>query len=124
MKNLMIAVALMLGASTTMAVEVNNTVPVKQCCKKQACAKETFKVKGNCGMCKAKIEKAAKGVDGVIDAQWNKDTKEITVNYDSSKVKMEKVHKAIAAAGYDTEKVKADDAVYDKLHSCCKYDRK
>ena len=33
------------------------------------------------------------------------------------------VAKAIAKAGHDTGSVKADDAVYDKLHGCCNYQR-
>lgn len=81
---------------------------------------ETFKVSGNCDMCKAKIEKAAK-VDGVAKAEWNKTTKVMTVSFDASKIKSEDIHKKIAAVGYDTEKVKGDDAAYAKLHSCCKY---
>ena len=37
-------------------------------------SKVSFMVAGNCGMCKARIEKAAKMVDGVITANWNEDT--------------------------------------------------
>jgi copper chaperone CopZ len=83
---------------------------------------ETFKVSGNCDMCKATIEKAAK-INGVSKAVWDKKAKVITVSYDTSKVKIDDVHKKIAAAGYDTEKVKAADNVYAKLPSCCKYKR-
>ena len=35
---------------------------------------ETLKVSGNCDLCKARIEKAAK-VDGVSNAEWNAKTK-------------------------------------------------
>lgn len=81
---------------------------------------ETFKVSGNCEMCKATIEKAAK-VDGVTKADWNKSTKVITLTYNTSKVKVDDIHKKIAAVGYDTEKVKGNDAAYAKLPGCCKY---
>lgn len=84
---------------------------------------EVFKVSGNCGMCKSTIEKAAKALDGVLRAQWNKETKELHVSFDSGKVKLADLHKAIAQKGYDTDKVKADDEIYDKLHGCCKYPR-
>lgn len=83
---------------------------------------ETFKVSGNCNMCKATIEKAAKSA-GVTKADWDVKAKVISVTYDPSKVKAEDIHKKIAASGYDTEKVKASDAAYNKLHSCCKYKR-
>jgi len=84
---------------------------------------EKFKVAGNCGMCETRIEKAAKTVDGVSAADWDKETKMIEVTFDSSKTDIHKVHEAIAKAGHDTEMHKASDEVYDKLPGCCKYER-
>jgi mercuric ion binding protein len=85
--------------------------------------KETFKVAGNCGMCETRIEKAAKSVDGVLTADWDKETKMIDVKFDSDKGNIHKVHTAIAKAGHDTKMHKASNDVYDKLPGCCKYDR-
>ncbi len=85
--------------------------------------KETFKVAGNCGMCETRIEKAATSVDGVLSADWDKETKMIDVKYDSEKVDAQKVHMAIAKVGHDTKMHKASDEVYDKLPGCCKYER-
>lgn len=84
---------------------------------------ETFKVAGNCGMCEKRIEKAAMSVEGVSEADWDSEKQSITVVYDESKVKLEDIENAIAKVGHDTEGVKADDKVYDKLHGCCKYER-
>jgi periplasmic mercuric ion binding protein len=84
---------------------------------------EEFKVYGNCGMCKTRIEKAAKSVEGVTKAKWDKVTKMVTITYDESKTDADKVLAAIAKVGHDTDTHKAEDAVYDKLHECCKYDR-
>lgn len=84
---------------------------------------ESFKVFGNCGMCKKRIEKAAK-TDGVTTAEWNKETKMLTVVYDSSKVSNSQIQKNVATVGHDTEKMSADDKVYDKLPGCCLYERK
>ena len=81
---------------------------------------ETIKVSGNCDMCKARIEKAAK-VDGVSKAEWNKETKLLAVTYDPAKTNSDAIGKKVAAAGHDTEKTKADAKAYDKLPSCCKY---
>ncbi len=83
---------------------------------------ETIPVSGNCGMCKSKIEKAAKTA-GVDDAKWDSDAKTITVKYNSSTTNAAKIQQAIAAVGYDTRDVKATDEAYNKLHGCCKYDR-
>ena len=85
--------------------------------------KETFKVAGNCGMCETRIEKAAKSVDGVVSADWDKETKMIDVKFNSDKVQVHKVHMAIAKAGHDTKMHKASDEVYDNLPGCCKYER-
>ena len=84
---------------------------------------EKFEVAGNCGMCETRIENAATSVDGVISADWDKETKMIEVKYNSDKVAIQKVDMAIAKVGHDTEMHKASDEVYDKLPGCCKYDR-
>lgn len=83
-----------------------------------------FQVWGNCGMCKKTIEKAAKSVDGVASADWNVDTHQFNVSFDPAKTSTEKVHQAIAAAGYDTDLMKGNDEAYKKLHGCCQYERK
>ena len=83
---------------------------------------DTFQVLGNCGMCETKIEKAAKSA-GATYAEWNKDTKVITVKYNSSSSDLAKIQKSIAEAGYDNAGVKSTTEAYDKLHACCKYDR-
>jgi periplasmic mercuric ion binding protein len=82
-----------------------------------------FKVSGNCGMCEKTIEKAANGIKGVSRADWNKKTKIIEVTFNPDKTTQDDIHQAIADVGYDTDKVKASDDVYNKLHKCCKYDR-
>lgn len=84
---------------------------------------DTFKVWGNCGMCKKTIEKAA-NVNGVQKAEWNRETKVFTLVYNPAVTTNEKIQKAIAAAGYDTEKFTGDDKAYEKLPGCFHYDRK
>lgn len=84
---------------------------------------EKFEVAGNCGMCKTRIEKAAKGLDGVSTADWDKETKMIELSYDPEKLDLDKIHTAIASVGHDTRLYKADDSVYENLPGCCKYER-
>lgn len=81
----------------------------------------TFGVRGNCNMCKKTIEKAANSVKGVSKANWNKDKKMIMVSFDSSKTNEMEIQKAVAASGYDTEKVKGNLDAYSGLPGCCKY---
>jgi periplasmic mercuric ion binding protein len=83
---------------------------------------ETFKVWGNCDMCKARIEKAVK-TEGATSADWNKNTKNLTVTFDPSKTSVDLFSKKLAAAGHDTEKYKADDKAYQALDECCQYER-
>ena len=85
--------------------------------------KETFKVWGECGMCKKHIEKAAKE-SGATAANWDTDSKMLTVSYSTAKTSNKQIQQAIAAVGYDTRDLVADNSAYDKLDECCKYDRK
>jgi copper chaperone CopZ len=84
---------------------------------------ENFEVKGNCGMCENRIEKAVKSVDGVTTADWNKETKILEVSFDESKTSVNMVQMEIAKAGHDTPMHKATDEAYDALPGCCQFDR-
>ena len=83
----------------------------------------TFKVWGNCEMCKETIEGSLK-TDGIAKADWNVDTKLLTVEFDTAKISLDRIQKNIASVGYDNEKYKGDDKAYSELADCCQYDRK
>jgi Cu(I)/Ag(I) efflux system membrane fusion protein len=78
-------------------------------------------VQGMCGMCKTRIEKTALGIDGVTRAEWDIDTKVLTLQFDSAKTKLEAISAELAKVGHDTDRDKADDKVYNALPPCCKY---
>ena len=80
-----------------------------------------FGVKGSCDMCKQRIETAAKSVNGVLSAHWDKEKQMIHLQYDPSKTSVDAISKAIAKVGHDTDTDKADQTVYDQLPGCCKY---
>lgn len=82
----------------------------------------SFGVRGNCGMCKKTIEKAANNLDGLTKATWDVDKKKIDVSFDDTKTSVMAIHEAIAASGYDTEKVMGDLKAYNGLPGCCQYD--
>ena len=82
----------------------------------------SFGVKGNCGMCKETIESAANSLDGVINADWDVQTKQLSLVYDSQTIDLLSVHQAIANSGYGTELVDYDMDKYENLPFCCKYD--
>ena len=84
----------------------------------------SFGVRGNCGMCKTTIQKAALSVDGVEEASWDIETKVLDIrtnsNLDSITIK---IHNAVAKSGYDTELVLANSEDYNNLPGCCQYNR-
>lgn len=81
-----------------------------------------FDVSGNCGMCKKRIEEAAK-IKGVESANWDLSTKKITVKFNPKITNSLQIQQAIAFAGHDTPEYKAPNEVYEKLHECCLYER-
>lgn len=89
----------------------------------QSTKTESIKVWGNCGMCKSTIEKAAKSA-GAKKANWDENSKELTVSYAVAKTSSSKIQEAISKSGYDTQDFTAVQSAYDNLHGCCKYERK
>ncbi len=83
---------------------------------------ESFQVSGNCGMCKSRIEKAAKEA-GATDAKWEAATQQLTITYSSTTTNAAKIQEKIAAVGHDNAGFKATMDVYNKLPGCCKYDK-
>jgi hypothetical protein len=79
-----------------------------------------FKVAGNCGMCKSRIEKAA-SAKGVSSAIWSEESKLLTLTYKPSVVSVDKIKDRIVAAGHDLEDKKAKDKLYQALPECCHY---
>ena len=88
----------------------------------QSISKATFLVKGDCSMCKERIETTAKK-SGAKTASWNADSQKLEMEFDSTKVSADQILKNIAEAGHDNEKYKADNSVYEKLPPCCHYER-
>jgi|SRR5690606_5087103 len=91
--------------------------------KKNKNAKYQIEVKGNCELCKKRIEKASYKVKGVKSADWDIDSKQLSLIIDENKTSINKVENAVATAGHDTENAKATEEDYSNLHACCQYDR-
>ena len=76
---------------------------------------------GACGMCENRIEETALKTTGVLKADWNLDDHMLTVIYDPELFQESVLHQNIADAGHDTNLIKAEDNVYNKLPQCCLY---
>lgn len=81
----------------------------------------TFWVDGVCGMCEKRIESAMINSSGVKFADWDLETLQVKVAYNSKKITEQKLHEILAGAGHDTQKVRAKDEDYAKVPGCCKY---
>ena len=112
MKNIIVVLLLSLIGFSTQAQE-----------KKDKNAKREIAVKGNCEMCKKRIEKAAYSIPGVKSAVWTPESQALVVIVNEQKSSTGDIEKAVAKAGHDTEHVKALDQDYGKLHECCAYQR-
>lgn len=89
----------------------------------QANASDTtlsIKVQGLCSMCKERIETAAKG-RGVSKAEWDENTKLLSLSFNPKSTSLDKIENRIVAAGHDLDHKKANDAVYASLPACCHY---
>ena len=117
MKTVKIFIAVVL-LITTGGVALSQTTPQNSGGPKT----ESFKVWGQCGMCKDRIEKTVKA-EGATSANWDAKTDMLTVTYDPSKTSKDVLSKKLASVGHDTEKFKADDKVYNALPGCCHYER-
>ncbi len=83
--------------------------------------KKVIKVSGECEMCEQRIETAAKSVKGVISANWNVKSKKMAIVFDDKQTSLKAIEAKIAAAGHDTQDVKATTKAYNSLPGCCKY---
>ena len=78
-------------------------------------------VDGVCGMCQERIENAALLTPGVRFANWDIDSKVLTLTRSPEPLDLAQLHHNIAAVGHDTNEENAPDEAYNNLHNCCKY---
>lgn len=79
-----------------------------------------FVVKGNCEMCKERIE-AALDKPGIYKAVYTPSTQTVLVTYNPMKVQVNQLHNLVAMVGHDTPLVQASNVVYANLPRCCQY---
>ncbi|MBA5629382.1 TonB-dependent receptor domain-containing protein [Moheibacter lacus] len=83
---------------------------------------EEIKVRGNCGMCKDRIESTVNTFPSA-NGSWNINSKILTLSFDPKKTSKDQIMKKVAEVGHDNELYLADDKVYQSLPGCCQFDR-
>lgn len=73
-----------------------------------------------CKMGHPTIENALAYTKGVTEWQINPEAKCVMVSYNTKKISVEKIEKALAKAGIETENQKANKRAIEKLPGCCK----
>ena len=89
-------------------------------CTSKSNAEAKFFVRGNCDMCKERIDKTVLSMKGVEKANWDVESKMIQISYDSTVVSTSDIEKAVAATGHATKAVPMDSTANEKLPECCK----
>src|SRR3546814_16665481 len=77
----------------------------------------SFAGAGSCGMCKARIEKAADG-SGLTNAHWDASTHLLTLTH-NAKYDVKAAKQRILAAGHDVDSLTAPQAASEQLPACC-----
>lgn len=85
--------------------------------------KASIPVAGQCGMCRARIKKVTRNIEGVVESDWDEEAQMLTIKYDKDLTNTEEIENAVAAVGHDTQNVKASDEIYESLPACCFYER-
>ena len=91
-----------------------------------ATAQSTVKVKtvkiqtsAICGMCKTRIEKKLNYTKGIVFAELDLETKELTVKFKTKFLTAESVRKVVSDLGYHADDTKRNKDAYANLPRCC-----
>ncbi len=129
MKIKILIISIVFAAGSLMAVSCGEQTETTNSAEKQDDATKAdqknvetveFFVRGNCGMCRERIENALSKVEGIQKGTWDVETSKATVSYDKSVATQEDFHVAVANVGHRTETKDAEEGAYADLPPCCK----
>ncbi len=89
--------------------------------KNGASVKQTISIQTNaqCGDCRERIEEELNFTKGVIFAELDMETKELTVKYNSNKISPDEIRQQIASIGYAADDVEPVKKAQAALSKCC-----
>lgn len=115
MKN--IGLVMMLFMMTAFSATATAVVEGKE--KAQKVKTVTFLTSAICGECKERIEKALNYTKGIVFAELNEETKEVTVKYKTKLMTEDKVKAVVTNLGYDAAETKRNEEAFNELPKCC-----
>lgn len=81
-------------------------------------------VRGNCDMCKDRIETHVKRINGVKSATWNANNEELNVSFDSTLTNQDAIETICAKVGHATKTKISEGKAIDELPDCCRPEEK
>lgn len=102
----MIALFMMLGAAWGQKAPKTQTIVIH--------------TSAECDECEVRLEEGLNFAKGVVFAEFDLESRNVTVKYSTKKTSPEELRKIINSLGYDADDTKADPVAYEKLPSCCK----
>lgn len=115
MKN--IGVLMLLFVMTGFTASAGNVMKGKE--KAAKIKTVTFLTSAICGECTERIEKALNYTKGVVFAELNEETKEVTVKYKTKFLTEAKVKAVVTNLGYDAADSKRNEEAFNELPKCC-----
>lgn len=73
-----------------------------------------------CSECEQRLENGLNYTKGVMFAEFDLESRNVTVKYNTKKTSPEALRKVINGLGYDADDTKADKTAFEKLPACCK----
>ncbi|HSZ72772.1 MAG TPA: cation transporter [Cytophagaceae bacterium] len=89
-------------------------------CSKGSLKDESFYVRGNCDMCKDRLESGVKSMPGVAQVKYNVNEEVLHVAYDSTKTDRTTIEKECAQLGHGTKAYPMNEKNHEALPECCK----
>jgi len=73
-----------------------------------------------CAECEARLEEGLNYTKGVVFAELDLETQNVTIKYSTKKTDTAKLKEVINSLGYDADDQKAEAAALQNLPACCK----
>jgi len=81
---------------------------------------ESFYVRGNCEMCKDRLESGVKSLSGVAQAKYNIKNEVLKVTYDTILTSRAVIEQQCANLGHGTQAYPMNEKNHEALPECCK----